>query len=100
MRYGKLLFRMTAAGAALCCLPACPQQRAVLSTGGPEGRLTVTATVVSSVGLVVLPNGEQRIIVANAADPKDNASKLQPVSVELKAVTNEKRMSNVPKKKR
>jgi hypothetical protein len=39
----------------------------------------VTATVVSSVGLVVSPDGEQQIIVANAADPRDNVSRMQPV---------------------
>jgi len=47
--------------------------------GGDEGRLTVTATVVSSVGLVVGPDGEQRLVVANAVDPRDNVSRLQPV---------------------
>jgi len=29
--------------------------------------------------LVVDPDGEQRMIVANAVDPKDNVSRLQPV---------------------
>ncbi|HEY2392482.1 MAG TPA: hypothetical protein VGK22_15005 [Candidatus Angelobacter sp.] len=47
--------------------------------GGAEGHLTVTATVVSSVGLVVGPDGEQRLVVANAVDPRDNVSRLQPV---------------------
>ena len=41
--------------------------------------MTVTATVVSSVGLVVGPDGEQHMIVANASDPRDNVSRLQPV---------------------
>jgi hypothetical protein len=46
-----------------------------------QGSLTVTLTVVSSVGVVTGPDGEQRIIVANAADPKDNVSSLQMVRV-------------------
>jgi len=43
--------------------------------------MTVTATVVSSVGLVVGPDGQQRIIVANAMDPKDSAPNLTLVKV-------------------
>jgi len=31
-----------------------------------QGSLTVTATVVSSVGIVIGPNGEQVLVVANA----------------------------------
>lgn len=49
-----------------------------MGTSAPaQGSLTVTATVVSSVGLVIGPDGEQRLIVANAADPADNVSFLQ-----------------------
>ncbi|HEU4416309.1 MAG TPA: hypothetical protein VFT65_16090 [Candidatus Angelobacter sp.] len=44
-----------------------------------QGQLTVVATVVSSVGMVVGPDGEQRLIVANAVDPRDNVSRLQTV---------------------
>jgi hypothetical protein len=52
--------------------------------------LSVTLTVVSSVGLVVGPNGEQQIVVANATDPKDNVSRLQPVvNVSLTPVASE-----------
>jgi hypothetical protein len=54
--------------------------------GGGEGHLTVTATVVSSVGLVVGPDGEQRMVVANAADPRDNVSRLQTVTVKMTPV--------------
>jgi hypothetical protein len=35
--------------------------------------------VVSSVGLVLSPEGEQQIVIANAADVRDNVSRLQPV---------------------
>jgi hypothetical protein len=80
MRHGRLLFRMAAAGIALCCLSAFAQQPSVHSTGrGTEGRLMVTAVVVSSVGLVVSPDGEQQIVIANAPDARDNVSRLQPV---------------------
>src|SRR5262249_59503397 len=44
-----------------------------------QGTLTVTATVVSSVGVEVGPEGEQRIVVANAVDPRDNVSGLRVV---------------------
>jgi len=42
-----------------------------------QGALTVTATVVSSAGVEVGPDGEQRIVVANAVDPRDNVSRLR-----------------------
>ncbi len=77
---GKFLIRMLSAGLLLCGLHAFAQQSILSSAkGGAEGRLTVTATIVSSVGLVVGPDGEQRMIVANAVDPRDNVSRFQPV---------------------
>lgn len=80
MRLGRVTFRIAAAGIFLCCLQAFAQQHGIRSTSnGAEGHLMVTATVVSSVGLVVSPDGEQQIVVANAADPRDNVSRLQPV---------------------
>lgn len=42
-----------------------------------EGELTVTTTVVASVGVVIDENGQPRVIVANAPDPADNASSVQ-----------------------
>lgn len=39
-----------------------------------RGTLSVTATVVTSVGLVTDPNGIPRIVVANPAAPNDNVS--------------------------
>jgi hypothetical protein len=41
-----------------------------------EGKLTVTATVVTSVSLVTDADGTQRILIANAPDPADNVSTL------------------------
>jgi hypothetical protein len=66
--------------------------------GGAEGSLTVTLTVVSSVGLVVGPDGEQRLVVANAADPRDNISRLDTIAVKLTPVTDA--VPKVKKKKR
>jgi hypothetical protein len=52
---------------------------ALEATGGVQGALTVTATVVTSVGVVIGPDGEPRMVVANAVDPRDNVSNLEPV---------------------
>jgi hypothetical protein len=41
-----------------------------------EGKLTVTATVLTSVSLVIHADGTQRIVIANASDPADNVSTL------------------------
>ena len=40
---------------------------AAVKSGG-NGELRVTVTVVSSVGIMIGPNGEQRVVVANAPD--------------------------------
>jgi hypothetical protein len=45
-------------------------------TASAHGTLTVTATVVTSVGLVTGPNGDPILIVANAVDSSDNVSQL------------------------
>jgi len=41
-----------------------------------DGNLTVTATVLTSVSLVIAPDGTQRVVIANASDPADNISRL------------------------
>jgi len=59
-------------------LPAGAQEKSLVT--GPrdlqgksaQGQLTVTATVVSSVGLVIGPNGERVLVVANAPAGKDS----------------------------
>lgn len=82
MDFGKFLFRTSAVSVLLWGMQAFTQQPIFSSArSGAEGRLTVTATVVSSVGLVMGPDGEQRIIVANAVDPRDNVSRLQSVQM-------------------
>ncbi len=42
-----------------------------------QGELTVTLTIVPSVGVVLDANGQPKLIVANAADPADNVSSLK-----------------------
>lgn len=49
----------------------------VPGTGRAQGSLTVTLTVVSSVGVVTGADGQQRVVVANAAAASDNVSTLQ-----------------------
>jgi hypothetical protein len=101
MRFGKFIFKILPAGVLLLgSLQARAQQPLSTRAGGSaEGRLTVTLTVVSSVGLVAGPDGEQRLIIANAVDPKDNVSRLQPVvAVALKPIADGD--PHVPRKKK
>jgi hypothetical protein len=68
----------------LCTGNGFSQQPGMLRVGpssAAQGTLTVTATIVSSVGLVIGPDGEQRLMIANATDPSDNVSRLQPVQI-------------------
>jgi|SRR6478672_12505300 hypothetical protein len=101
---GKVIVRIFFAAALACSLAAFAQQPASPKAGGSaggsaEGQLSVTLTVVSSVGFVMGPDGEQRMIVTNAADPKDNVSRLKPViAVALRPV--EKHQHALRKKKR
>jgi hypothetical protein len=99
MHLGKFIFRVVPVGLLLCSLRTSAQQlhSSAGVAGGDEGSLTVTLTVVSSVGLVVGPDGEQRLIVANAADPRDNVSRLETVAVKMTPVAE---MPKVKKKKR
>jgi len=78
------------------------QQPSMGHAGAPsaaQGNLTVTATVVASVGVVIGSDGEQRLIVANAVDPSDNVSRLQAVrTVALTSNPSFSTVGNVPKK--
>jgi hypothetical protein len=49
-------------------------------SGPAEGELTVTMTVVASVGIVMDDQGQPKVIVANAADRSDNVSFLEAAS--------------------
>jgi hypothetical protein len=100
MHRGKVTMGIALAAGLACSLAAFAQQPSSSRSGGStEGRLTVTLTVVSSVGLVG-PDGEQRMIVANAVDPKDNVSRLQPVvAVALRPVEKDGDR-HVPQKKK
>lgn len=62
--------------ALVCCSAGAQQRNSPSRPGAAEGELTVTATVVASVGIVIDENGKPRVIVANAPDPADNASAL------------------------
>lgn len=46
--------------------------------GSAEGTLTVTATLIASANLIIEPDGKQKIVIANAPDPRDNVSRLLP----------------------
>ena len=46
-------------------------------SGRAQGNLTVTLTVVSSVGLVTGRDGQQRVVVTNVAAASDNVSSLR-----------------------
>ena len=52
---------------------------ALSRAGSAQGTLTVTMTVVTSTGVMMEPDGEPQIVAANAVDPKDNVSHLDPV---------------------
>ena len=43
----------------------------LMAPASAQGRLTVTATVVSSVGVIIGPDGQPMVIVANAPSPGD-----------------------------
>jgi hypothetical protein len=53
-----------------------PKSGVPLTGASTQGTLTVSVTVVTSVGLVIGSDGEPRIVVANSVDPKDNVSSL------------------------
>lgn len=54
-----------------------------------DGKLKVTATVLTSVSLVIDADGTERILIANASDPADNVSSLVSATLgELNAKAN------------
>jgi len=65
----------------VCNSMAHAQVRSGTSYGGTpaQGTMTVTATVVTSVGVITDSNGEQKVVIANASDPADNVSWLQAI---------------------
>jgi hypothetical protein len=72
------------------------QPRSQRPVGSAEGTLAVTATVVSSTGVVIGPDGEQRIIVANAADPRGNVLPSQQVKVVTLSPVSDQKPDAVP----
>ena len=86
--HGYRLEFVVLAATLLCGAPVLAPQGFPGPRQSVRGQLTVTATVVSSVGMVVGPDGEQRLIAANAADPRDNVSQLQSASMaEIRAAS-------------
>lgn len=64
------------------CSSVAAQQHNVAPIPGAtsaQGQLTVTLTVVASVGVVLDGSGNPQLMVANAATSGDNVSRLQPV---------------------
>jgi hypothetical protein len=103
MHRGRLtLATVLAALLLLCASNGFAQQPGTAHAGAPgsaQGNLTVTATVVASVGVAIGADGEQRLIFANAADPSDNVSHLQPVrTVALTSNPGSPAVDNAPKK--
>jgi hypothetical protein len=99
MHPGTLTLGKFVAGFLLSYLPlAYAQQSMPLASavGGAHGTLTVTASVVGSVGLVTGRDGEQRIVIANAADAADNVSRLQPVSLQRVSLQPESMAKRAP----
>ena len=47
-----------------------------------RGELSVTATVVASVGVEISPDGKPTVIAANSPDPRDNVSRLLPAGAQ------------------
>jgi hypothetical protein len=88
MHHGEFKLGVVLAGIAFFALLNASAQQIQRSqrSGTAEGTMTVTATVVSSTGVVIGPDGQQRIIVANAADPRGSASLWQ-VEPPAKVVT-------------
>ena len=78
------------------CSTAAAQQRTLPPRPGTaQGELTVTLTIVSSVGVVMDAYGQPRVIVANAVDPADNVSSLRAVPL-----TSQSQRQQKPKNKK
>jgi hypothetical protein len=56
-----------------------------VGSGNSHGELTVTATVVASIALIIGPNGEQKYIVANAPDLERELSIMMAANAHPKA---------------
>ncbi len=85
---------------AICSAFASGQAKSVAPTpivaarsGQAAGTLTVTATVITSVGMILGPDGQQRIAVANAPDSADNVSRFV-MLIEQDRSTADKRKKN------
>jgi len=64
-------------------------------SGQAAGTLTVTATVVTSVGVVLGPDGQQRIVIANAPDSADNVSHFVMLAQQDKSTADKRKKSKM-----
>ena len=64
-----------------------------------NGTLAVTASVQTSVALVTESDGSQRIVIANATDPRDNVSRIEPAKQHPVNGQPESKTSNQRRKK-
>jgi hypothetical protein len=100
MQQGKFKSGVFFAGLAILAWANAPaqqiQSRPQRPAGSAEGTLAVTATVVSSTGVVIGPDGQQQIIVANAADPRGNVPPSQRVKVVTLSLVSDPKPDAVP----
>ncbi|HEY7402477.1 MAG TPA: hypothetical protein VIB39_03070 [Candidatus Angelobacter sp.] len=86
MRKGRFKVAMFLASFVLVGQTAASAQQTQQHSQRPEraeGTVAVTATVVSSAGVVIGPDGQPHIIIANAVDPTGDALPVPVVNVDL-----------------
>jgi len=57
-----------------------------------EGTLAVTATVVASTTMIVEADGQPRLMIVNATDPRDNVSRFMPIANRTTTPTNQQKL--------
>src|SRR5262245_8714796 len=86
MQSSRYISQFLLVGVLACAVHCTAQQRNVPSIAGPasaQGQLTVTLTVVASVGIVFDSHGEPRLVEANSVSHSDNISWLQPAQASV-----------------
>src|SRR5262249_28552499 len=81
MQFSKYIPQFLLVGLLACALHCTAPERNVPSIAGPafaQVQLTVTLTVVASVGIVFDSHGEPKLMEANSAAHSDNVSTLHP----------------------
>lgn len=75
-----------------------PQPAGLGGEQNVEGSLTVTMIIASSVGMVMGPDGQEHLVMANMVDPADNVSRIEYVRL-ISAQKKEPGQSNEQKRK-